>query len=60
MWCLRRMEKIILSGFVRNEEVLHRVKGEGNMLHTIQRRKATWIAHSLLRNSVLYTILKER
>jgi hypothetical protein len=54
------MEKIILSGFVRNEEVLHRVKGEGNMLHTIQRRKATWIAHSLLRNSVLYTILKER
>jgi hypothetical protein len=28
---------------MRNEEVLHRVKEERNMLHTIKRRKANWI-----------------
>jgi hypothetical protein len=35
MWCWRRMEKIILTDRVRNEEVLHRVKKEKNVLHTI-------------------------
>ena len=53
------MEKIICSDHVRNEEVSQRVKGERNMLHTIQRRKANWIAHTLYRNSVLNTLLKE-
>jgi hypothetical protein len=38
---------------VRNEEVLHRVKEERNILHTIQRRKANWIGHSLRRNYLL-------
>jgi hypothetical protein len=27
---------------VRNEEVLHRVKEERNIIHTIKRRKANW------------------
>jgi hypothetical protein len=40
MWCWRRMEKIIWTDRVRNEEVLHRVKEERNILHTIKRRKA--------------------
>jgi len=35
MWCLRRMEKISWTDHVRNEEVLHRVKEERNILHTI-------------------------
>jgi hypothetical protein len=34
------MEKIISTDLVRNEKVLHRVKGERNILHTIKRRKA--------------------
>jgi hypothetical protein len=38
MWCWRRMEKISWTDRVRNEEVLHRVKEEINILHTIQRR----------------------
>jgi hypothetical protein len=38
---------------VRNEEVLHGVKEEGNILHTIKRRKAEWIDHILRRNCLL-------
>jgi hypothetical protein len=43
------MEKI--SG--TDEEVLHRVKEEGNIIHTIKRRKANWIGHISLRNCLL-------
>jgi hypothetical protein len=31
---------------VRNEEVLHRVKEERNIVHTIKRRKANWFGDS--------------
>jgi hypothetical protein len=34
---------------VNNEAVLHRVKEERNILHTIRRRKANWIGHILRR-----------
>jgi hypothetical protein len=50
MWCWRRMEKISWTDRVRNEEVLHRLKEERNILHTIKRRKANWIGHILRRN----------
>jgi hypothetical protein len=36
MWCWRRMDKINWTDRVRNEEVLHRVKQERNILHTIK------------------------
>jgi hypothetical protein len=48
MWCWRRMEKISWTDRVRNEEVLHRVKEERNMVHAIKIRKANWIGHILL------------
>ena len=35
---------------VRNEEVLYRVKEDGNVLCTIKRRKANWICHVLCKN----------
>jgi hypothetical protein len=35
MWCSRRMEKVSWTDHVRNE-VLHRVKEERNILHTIK------------------------
>jgi hypothetical protein len=38
---------------VRNEEVLHRVKKDRNILHKIKRRKANWIGHILHRNCLL-------
>jgi hypothetical protein len=36
MWCWRRMEKISWNDRVRNE-VLHRIKEERSILHTIKR-----------------------
>jgi hypothetical protein len=36
--CGGRMEKISWTDRVRNEEVLHRVKKERNILHEIKRR----------------------
>jgi hypothetical protein len=33
IWCWRRVEKIIWTGSVRNEAVLHRVKVDRNILH---------------------------
>jgi hypothetical protein len=47
------MEKISWTDRVRNEEVLHRVKEERNIVHTIKRRKANWIDHILRRNYLL-------
>jgi hypothetical protein len=43
---------------VRNEEVLHRVKEEKNILHTIKRRKANWIGHILRRNCLLRQVVE--
>jgi hypothetical protein len=43
---------------VRNEEVLHRVKEERNILHTIKRRKASWICHILRRNCLLKHVIE--
>jgi hypothetical protein len=54
------MEKISWTDRVRNEEVLHRVKEERNILHTIQRRKANWIGHILRRNCLLKHVIEEK
>jgi hypothetical protein len=43
---------------VRNEEVLHRVKEERNIVHTIKRRKANWIGHILRRNCLLKYVIE--
>ena len=40
------MEKISWTDRAGNEEVLHRVKEERNMLHTVNRKKANWIGYS--------------
>jgi hypothetical protein len=58
MWCWRRMEKISWTESVRNEEVLHRVKEERNILHTIKRRKVNWIGHILRRNCFLKHVIE--
>jgi hypothetical protein len=54
------MEKISWTDRVRNEEVLHRVKKERNILHTIKRRKANWIGHILRRNCLLKHVTEEK
>jgi hypothetical protein len=53
MWCWRRMEKIIWTEHVRNEEVLLRVKEQRNTLHEISKQKANWIGHILCRKCLL-------
>jgi hypothetical protein len=58
MWCWRRLEKISWTDRVRNEEVLHRVKEERNVLHTIKRRKANWIGHIWRRNCLLKQVIE--
>jgi hypothetical protein len=58
MWCWRRMKNISWTDHVRNEEVLHRVKKERNILHTIKGRKANWIGHILCRNCLLKHMIK--
>jgi hypothetical protein len=58
MWCWRRLEKISWTDSVRNGEVLHRVKGERNILRTVKRRKANWICHFLRRNCLLKHVIE--
>jgi hypothetical protein len=58
MLCLRRMEKISWTDRVRNEEVLHRVKEERNIVRTIKIRKANWIGHILCRNCLLKHVIE--
>jgi hypothetical protein len=60
MWYWRRMENISRTDRVRNEEVLHRVKEERNILHTIKIRKANWIGHILRRNCLLKYVIEAK
>jgi hypothetical protein len=60
MWCWRRMEKIIWTDHVRNEEVLLRVKTQRNILHEISKRKANWIGHILCRNCLLQQVIERK
>jgi len=53
MWCWRRMEKIIWTDHVRNEEVLLRAKEQKNILHEIRKRKANWMGQVWRRNCLL-------
>jgi hypothetical protein len=43
---------------VINEEVLHRVKKERNILHTIKRKKANWTGHILHRNCIIKYVIE--
>jgi hypothetical protein len=52
------MEKISWTDHVRNEEVLHRVTVERNILYTIKIRKANWIGHILRRNCLLKHVIE--
>jgi hypothetical protein len=52
------MEKISCTDHVRNEEVLHRVIEQRNILHEIRRRKANLIGHILRRNCLLKEVIQ--
>ena len=52
------MEKIKWTDRVTNAEVLQRVKGQRNILHTVKRRKAIWNGHILGRNCLLEHVIE--
>jgi len=52
------MERISWTDPVRNKELLHRVKEERNVLHTVKRRNANWIGHILSRNCLLKHVIE--
>ena len=52
------MEKISRTDRVSHEEVLHRVKGVRNILHTIKRRNANGIDYVLRRYCLLKHIIE--
>jgi len=58
MWYWRRRENISWNNHMRNEEVLHIVKDERNVLQTTNRRKANCIGHILCRNCLLKCIFE--
>ena len=43
---------------VGNEEILLRVKEQGNVLHEISKRRANWIGHVLRRNCLLQRVIE--
>ena len=49
---------IFWTDYVRNEEVLPRVKEQRNILHEIRKRKANWIGHILRRNCLLQWVIE--
>jgi hypothetical protein len=59
MWYWRWMEKTLWTDYVRNGEVLYKVKEERNILRTIKIRKDYWIGHILHRNSFLKLYLRK-
>jgi hypothetical protein len=59
MWCWRRMEKIIWTDRVRNEEVLLRVKQDRNILHSAE-LKLTGLVTCCAGTAFLNTLMKER
>jgi hypothetical protein len=52
------MEKISWTDYMRNEEVLLRVKEQRNILHEIRKRKANWIGHILRGNCLLQRVIE--
>jgi hypothetical protein len=52
MWRWIGIEKMRWVDHVRNEEILHRVKEDRNIIHTID-SKGNWFGHILCRNCLL-------
>ena len=55
---LEKDGKISWTDHVKNEEVVHRVNEQRNILHERSKRKATWIGHILQRNRLLQWVIE--
>ena len=56
--CWRKVVKLIWTDLVRNEEILHRVEEERNILRTFKKRMANLIGHILHRNCLPRHVIK--
>jgi len=56
--CWRRMGNISWTNSVRKKEVLHRVKRERSIVHTIKRRNYNWVGHILHSHCLLKRVTK--
>lgn len=54
------MKKTSFTDNEKNKEILHRVKEDKNILHTIKRKKGDQIGQILSRNFLLKHVVKER
>jgi len=54
------LEKIVWTDRARNEEVLHSVNDDINILHAINRRKTNCIGHILRRNCLRIHVIEEK
>jgi hypothetical protein len=52
------MEKTSCTDCLRNEDVLHRVKKDRNMLHTVKGREGSWIGHVLRKNCLTKRVIE--
>jgi hypothetical protein len=50
--------EISWTDFAKNYEILHGVKEERNILHTIKRRKTNWIGPILLRKCLIKHVIE--
>ena len=60
MWCWIRMEKISWTNYVKNEEVLLRIKEQRNILHEIRKRRLTGLVTFGVETAFYSGLLKER
>jgi hypothetical protein len=44
--------------FVKNVDILHRVKEKRNIMQTVRRRKAAWVRHTMPINCLLNLIIQ--
>jgi hypothetical protein len=58
MWRWRRMEKISWTDHVKNEEVLHKSRRKGRILHTVKSRKFNWIGLILRSNCLVEHVIE--
>jgi hypothetical protein len=59
VWCWPKIE-ICWTDRIVDEEILHRVKEERNILHTTTRKKASWIGHILRRNCLKKLVIERK
>jgi hypothetical protein len=60
MWCWGKEVRISRTDRLRSKEVLHILKEERNILHTVIRRKAKWTGNILRRNCLLKHMIERR